>query len=207
MGSRELLYGDRVYVNRKDSNDTGNYIEKENVVYYITEADHKATSEFQYCIWSTPKEAEGEYIGWFSREELELVEEESALDKVIVINPTKDKIAEEFDRLTEPKKEYTYSQVEDDLFTIYNKDLEFYSELEKLIKYLASTYNDKYEESSKYVFVPKEGLTKEVALWNTSKYLRRYSTTGFTKSEDTRDVLKAIHYLLMENKRKNKYGN
>lgn len=94
------------------------------------------------------------------------------------------------------EKVYSH-EVHRDLELIMNRDNGFYCVLTELIEYLASTYSDKYEVSEPNAFSPKELLTKEVCLFNVSKYLRRYSTTGFEKSGNDQDVLKSIHYLLL----------
>lgn len=85
----------------------------------------------------------------------------------------------------------------DNLRIIYERDHTFYFELSNLIGYLSSTYSDKYEDDKPNAFHPKELLTKDACLFNVSKYLRRFSSIGYTKSGNKQDVLKAIHYLLM----------
>lgn len=108
-------------------------------------------------------------------------------EKVNVINPTK-----------ECNLIHTETEIDKALDLIFVNDEEFFKELESLVLYLASTYKDKYEDDSRNPFHPKEFLTKEVTMFNVSKYLRRYTTSGFEKSNNPKDVLKAIHYLLME---------
>lgn len=126
----------------------------------------------------------------FHIDDLELYEEES---KVIVINPTNKVIAED---------------LHDYLWNIKSKDIEFFNELAKLIGYLSSTYADKYEgESSNYAkdkLLSKEG--KAANIFTALKYIKRYDTVGYSKSENPQDILKSIHYLLFENQRKNKHG-
>lgn len=111
--------------------------------------------------------------------------------KVIVINPTKE---------LKPKKDW--------LNIIGDKDPEFLAEITKLLDYLASTYSDKYEgESSNYAkdkLLSKEG--KAANIFTALKYIKRYDTVGYSKSENPQDLLKSIHYLLFENQRKNKHG-
>lgn len=89
---------------------------------------------------------------------------------------------------------------------IQESDPKFYSSLEDIIKYLASTYDDKYEKSD----LPTKGvvysdtLGKGFNVGNAAKYISRYSTSGFSKSEQTADLKKAIHYCLFELTRKSK---
>jgi hypothetical protein len=83
------------------------------------------------------------------------------------------------------------------LVKLAEKDYQFFKQVEGLVNYLARTYDDKYETKEPNGFHPRELLTKDVCMFNASKYLKRYSTKGFEKSNNPNDVLKAIHYLLM----------
>jgi hypothetical protein len=99
--------------------------------------------------------------------------------------------------LAEDMFELANSIEEVNLIKIRDKDPEFYNQIFDLIKYLASTYDDKYEASEPNAFHPRELLTSDVCMFNVSKYLKRYSTVGYDKSNNPKDVMKAIHYLLM----------
>jgi hypothetical protein len=87
---------------------------------------------------------------------------------------------------------------------IKEADPDFYKSIEDVINYLASTYDDKYQNSD----LPTRGLTQSETLGkgfntgNAAKYISRYSTTGFQKSEMPADLMKAIHYCLFELTRK-----
>lgn len=85
---------------------------------------------------------------------------------------------------------------------IKQKDPAFYAALFELVNYLASTYRDKYEDMkttnvSKELLMSKE-YGKGANLFNVYKYLRRYQTGGYDKSDNPADLLKAVHYLLFE---------
>lgn len=87
---------------------------------------------------------------------------------------------------------------------IKEKDPKMYSELARLIDYLASTYQDKYTASPfntmSMLFHPKYG--KGANTFTAIKYIGRYCTEGFSKSEQVIDLMKATHYILFEMVRK-----
>jgi hypothetical protein len=114
-----------------------------------------------------------------------------------LVKPVEEVVAEEYnthDTLSIGLKDLISN---DGLVKLAEKDYTFFREVEKLVDYLAGTYDDKYEASEPNAFHPRELLTKDVCMFNASKYLKRYSTEGFEKSNNPNDVLKAIHYLLM----------
>lgn len=95
------------------------------------------------------------------------------------------------------------------LSTIIDKDIDFGIEVIGLLDYLASTYSDKYESEDngfnpKEILLSKEGKASNMK--DVAKYLRRYNTSGYSKSENTEDILKSIHYLLFELQRKTKHA-
>jgi hypothetical protein len=119
-----------------------------------------------------------------------------------LVKPVEEVISEEYNEHdAQPFKTELASMKDliskDNLVKLADKDYTFFMQVEKLVNYLASTYDDKYEASEPNAFHPRELLTKEVCMFNASKYLKRYSTEGFEKSDNPNDVLKAIHYLLM----------
>lgn len=85
------------------------------------------------------------------------------------------------------------------------KDREFFRALADVISYLGSTYGDKYEDK-KTPNVSKQMLlnsdSSDVALFNTLKYIQRYSTSGYAKSKNIQDLYKALHYILFELQRR-----
>ncbi len=77
----------------------------------------------------------------------------------------------------------------------------------KIASHITSTYNDKYESS----VLPEIDLTglmrhskggRFFNCGNAAKYLKRYMTDGYTKSNNPDDILKACHYLVLELDRK-----
>lgn len=73
--------------------------------------------------------------------------------------------------------------------------------LSDLVAHIEATYNDKYHGSgivdpSQVIRHPKFSMGYN--LGNALKYIQRYSTEGYDKSRNPKDLLKAIHYLLFE---------
>jgi hypothetical protein len=116
-----------------------------------------------------------------------------------------------YPKITEGSEETTYSPTDSqvDLELILNNDPEFFNILSELISYLALTYYEKYEfspmgnPSMKISSDPKLG--KGANMFNAIKYLQRYCTEGFDKSNNPKDLIKSIHYILFQlvNHRKN----
>jgi hypothetical protein len=84
--------------------------------------------------------------------------------------------------------------------SILRKDPTMAIVLQEYMIYLASTYDEKYAKSP----IPTNGViySKDHGtgfnIGNASKYLSRYMTKGFDKSENPRDLDKAIHYCMFE---------
>lgn len=122
-------------------------------------------------------------------------------------------LEQEFMRLKNAEEYYTESleAMSEALTHIIRTDREFSMVLSDLMRYLASTYSDKYEDSGRANMSRDFLMTSdspEVALFNSMKYIQRYTTKGFEKSGNTRDILKAIHYCLFELQRaKSKINN
>lgn len=83
------------------------------------------------------------------------------------------------------------------------KDENLYQSILDLLAYIELTYEDKYEaenfqpiKGSDFLYSPIHG--KAVNIFSASKYLQRYLTEQYAKSNDPQDLLKAIHYLLIE---------
>ena len=97
--------------------------------------------------------------------------------------------------------------VPDPIYFIMARDKLFAKELQILCNYLASTYDDKYNTPSiintmEVIYSDEHG--KGYNIGNACKYLQRYMTKGFEKSENPKDLQKAIHYILFELTRKAK---
>ena len=92
------------------------------------------------------------------------------------------------------------------LESIQAKEPDFYNALKDVIVYLGSTYEEKYAASpldTKGLLYDKK-LGKGANIHNATKYIQRYATEGFSKSEMPIDLKKSIHYLLFELTRKEK---
>lgn len=90
------------------------------------------------------------------------------------------------------------------LAQIEKKDPAMHKSLTQIIEYLASTYNEKYANSElrNEGIIYSPNLGKGFNMGNAAKYIARYITTGFSKSEMPDDLKKAIHYCLFEYTRK-----
>lgn len=89
--------------------------------------------------------------------------------------------------------------------TIVGKDTEGVLVLAGLLKYIASTHDDKYEKDGNNIAKDflMQSPSPDVALFNAIKYVQRYRTVGFEKSNNIQDLYKAIHYIMFELQRKN----
>lgn len=71
-----------------------------------------------------------------------------------------------------------------------------------LLEYLATTYSDKYTDTlppldtKRFLYHHDHGTA--VNMFCASKYMQRYMTKGYAKSNNPIDLFKAIHYLLFE---------
>ncbi len=86
---------------------------------------------------------------------------------------------------------------------ISEKDPELFYALVDIISYVSTTYGDKYEASGmpnigKTIATQSPTLGKGANVFNIIKYVQRYGTTGFEKSENIKDIYKAVHYALFE---------
>lgn len=94
------------------------------------------------------------------------------------------------------------------LFLIRQKDDAMANVLSGVLEYIASTYGEKYAEADLNTRGIIESLRhgKGFNIGNSSKYLSRYLTEGFSKSDNPVDVLKSIHYNTMELVRRQKHN-
>jgi hypothetical protein len=85
-----------------------------------------------------------------------------------------------------------------------NRDLEITLCLADFVSYLPTTYSDKYEATGSNI--AKDFLlnskSSDAAIFNAVKYLQRYATVGFEKSQNVKDLYKAMHYILFELQRR-----
>ena len=85
------------------------------------------------------------------------------------------------------------------LKTIENKDPELFQALISFMYHVQSTFSDKYEINTISLKDFKKSVEgKGFNIGNALKYLIRYNTKGFAKSESITDLDKAIHYILFE---------
>ena len=101
---------------------------------------------------------------------------------------------------------------QDDLLTqLIKVDVEFGITMQEIVEYLLSTYDEKYVQSPignpsiEVLYSAKHG--KGVNVFNALKYIQRYMSEGFKKSDNPQDVVKAIHYLIFELTRLNRHAN
>lgn len=82
---------------------------------------------------------------------------------------------------------------------------EFADAITEVMEYLNSTFSDKYAKadiSTKGIILSKDN-GKGFNCGNSLKYISRYCTEGYSKSNNVLDLYKAIHYLLFEITRRN----
>lgn len=123
-----------------------------------------------------------------------------------------------FERLDESTNEIAEDMGLDDIERIYNEALDQLSEdrehrkireysknnlkevLDDVIEYVGTTFDDKYQSAmiDTMEMLNSKEHGKILNVFNAVKYLSRYSTTGFEKSENPQDLMKAIHYILIE---------
>ena len=111
---------------------------------------------------------------------------------------------------SKPEREDDFAPytITDDLNKIALHEPEFAIALAQVVRHFASTYGDKYEAGGSPI-VTKDHLYaqdrgKAINLYQCLRYLQRYDTTGFAKSENPADAHKAIHFLMFELVRKNR---
>ncbi len=91
----------------------------------------------------------------------------------------------------------------DDLGELCEFDPALFLTFAKVAKYINSTFDDKYEASA-FPEIDLTGLMRNSKggrffnCGNAAKYLKRYMTDGYAKSNNPDDVYKALHYLLLE---------
>lgn len=93
------------------------------------------------------------------------------------------------------------------LHNIYRKDYELMKVIVDVMEYISSTYGDKYENAelpnlSKEILINTGVLGKGANVFNVFKYVQRYATTGFKKSDNVQDLYKALHYTMFELQRR-----
>lgn len=98
------------------------------------------------------------------------------------------------------KYKQSLAKMEKSMKVIMDRDIDMTFVMSDVLAYLKTTYSDKYEAAG--TNIAKEFLlnsdSSHVAMFNAIKYLQRYSTKGFKKSENPVDLYKAIHYILFE---------
>lgn len=90
------------------------------------------------------------------------------------------------------------------LFLLRQKDPLMANVLSEVLTYLSSTYGDKYAASPLSTMgVILAPVGKGFNMGNAAKYISRYITEGYSKSDNPQDVIKALHYCLFELMRRN----
>ena len=150
---------------------------------------------------------------WFKSENSEL---KKALEKeVSLVVSSDDGLARVDESTLDEYARKAYAELEeteqkhqsfsDNLNLVMNKDPELFDTIIQLISYLSTTYGDKYEQGGRPNF-GKEFLlssnSPDTSIFNSIKYLQRYCTVGFEKSNNPKDLMKAVHYILFELQRR-----
>lgn len=94
---------------------------------------------------------------------------------------------------------------------IESKEPEVALALEMCVKHIHGTYFDKYAKGQSIIDTKKMLYDKEngafLNIYQVSRYLQRYLTTGTKKSNLIKDIEKAVHYLVFELVRRIKIGD
>lgn len=103
----------------------------------------------------------------------------------------------------------TIEAIKHHLDVIASKEPEVIEVIYEVIEHVANTYSDKYQSEAaevvdtKALLLSKSG--KVANLHSAMKYLQRYLSEGFEKSNIRLDVKKAIHYLIFELQRRERH--
>ena len=103
-----------------------------------------------------------------------------------------------------------YTALSTDLTLILSKEPEAFKAIAELVNQIAKTYSDKYQSpvieivNTKALLLGKDG--KQANIHCALKYLQRFLSEGFEKSNNPTDLLKAIHYLIFEYQRMKKFN-
>lgn len=88
---------------------------------------------------------------------------------------------------------------------------EFLVAVAETLDFISKTYSDKYEgskallDTKAQLYHPVRGAA--INPYQMSRYLQRFMSEGFAKSENKNDVIKIIHYGLFDMVRMNRMGN
>ena len=97
------------------------------------------------------------------------------------------------------------------LSDIRSKEPEVAQAIEMCVKHIHGTYSDKYAKGQDIIDTKKMLYDKErgafLNIYQVSRYLQRYLTTGSKKSNLIKDIEKAVHYLIFEITRRIKAGD
>lgn len=101
------------------------------------------------------------------------------------------------------QSEISIEEIVDELENIQFGDPEQLQTLGRIIQHVALTFSDKYQSDVTKIVDTRHILTKSVNgkmanMHSSLKYIQRYMTNGYEKSENPIDLLKAIHYLIFE---------
>lgn len=114
-------------------------------------------------------------------------------------------------RFKENSSDALARSVGDMVKSIAEKEKDVAEALYMVVRHIYGTYSDKYAkgqsviDTKKMLYDEKRGDFLNV--YQVSRYLQRYLTTGTPKSHLVKDVEKAIHYLVFELTRRIKMGD
>lgn len=94
------------------------------------------------------------------------------------------------------------SEVIENLNRILEKEPLAFKAIGGIINHIAATYADKYSSGGSTIETKADlyhaDKGKIINIYQCKRYLQRYDTQGFNKSENPVDVRKAVHYLVFE---------
>lgn len=93
---------------------------------------------------------------------------------------------------------------------IKSKEEDAFKAINMVLQHIAGTYGDKYAKGQDVIDTKKMLYEKEhgafLNIYQVSRYLQRYLTSGSRKSGLLKDIEKAVHYLIFEITRRIKHG-
>lgn len=93
------------------------------------------------------------------------------------------------------------SQFEEAISLIRFKEPEMAEAIEDMVIHIGATYSDKYANSpieTKGLIYWKDDKAKGYNMGQAARYIQRYLTDGYKKSDNPTDIKKCLHYVLFE---------
>ena len=104
--------------------------------------------------------------------------------------------------MTEERKQELFAQFTDDMKLLIEREPDAAEAVAMTVNHIAGTYGDKYADGEAFINTKAMLYNRQhgtpINVYQVSRYLQRYMTTGRKKSYLVVDLFKAIHYLIFE---------